>query len=544
MKAVFKAVLLGIALAMLGVFLAACQKSDLGPGDFTITVAVDGDRLVYRYDKAISVGQFLQEIGITLGEYDEVNPLTQTQLRDGMRITITRVVQRQECENQDLPYEKVTQPSQNVAPNETQLGQTGENGIVQECYRIVEKDGVETSRDKISSVVIKRPRDEIIYVGAEPPETLVPIEGVLTFILGGQAWVIVGNTANLNPLSEDNQLDGRVFDLSEDGLRLLYTRRTTDPNDPEFSNELWAVLGATSQSPQPVQLDPEDVRVAEWVPGQPYAVSYSTADPVSGGGWRAYNDLYVMQIDPETGESLADGFQELILTNSLGSYSYWGRRLVWSPDGTQLAWSNADSVGLVDLEKGDFITLMSFPEYRPLLELYQGASVWTPTLSWSEDGHLITIVHGPPYADEAPADSIIFNMAVVDVENDIQIDPFKLRTGIWSCPTYSPVISQPDGTFDYSIAYFLAREPLNSPGTQYDLVVADRDGSNDRVVFPGSGRTGLRPDPEDGIAWSPFGRQIALIYQGNLWIVDVKSGQAYQITSDGQASRPRWSRIR
>jgi len=72
-------------------------------------------------------------------------------------------------------------------------------------------------------------------------------------------------------------------------------------------------------------------------------------------------------------------------------------------------------------------------------------------------------------------------------------------------------------------------------------VVADRDGSNARVVFPGAERPGLRPDPEDGIAWSPSARQIALIYQGNLWVIDVKTGQAYQITSDGQASRPRWS---
>ncbi len=540
-----KTLLLGILLLFLGV-VAGCQDSgQAGDGDLTITVDVDGERLVYRYDRRISVGQFLTEIGVTLGEYDEVNPLMQTQLRDGMTITVTRVVQRQECEDMEVPYDTERQFTQSLPPNEERIAQTGENGVVQVCYRIIEKDGVEASRVKISQIQIKEPRKEIIYVGSEPPETLVPIDGVLTFISGGQAWIIEGNTANLNPLTEDGFLDGRVFDLSPDGRRLLYTRRTPDETDPEFSNELWVILDTTALFPRAVQLVPEDVRYAQWVPGEDaHSVSYSTANPIDEGvGWRAYNDLYVMQLDPATGETLADGFEEVISANALGIYAYWGRRFLWSPDGSQLAWSNADSVGLVDLQTGDFVPLLSFSEYAPLLERFQGATVWTPTLSWSDDGHLLTTVHGPPYADEAPEDSIIFDVAVIDVNSGFHINPFLPRAGIWASPTYSPAYEGPDGAPEYAIAYYQARDPLNSPGTQYDLVVADRDGSNARIVFPGPDRPGLRPDPEDGIAWSPTARQIALIHQGNLWVVDVKTGQAYQITSDGQASRPRWSRL-
>jgi hypothetical protein len=42
-------------------------------------------------------------------------------------------------------------------------------------------------------------------------------------------------------------------------------------------------------------------------------------------------------------------------------------------------------------------------------------------------------------------------------------------------------------------------------------------------------------------AWSPDGRQICVVYQGNLWIVDVESAVARQITLDGNASRPVWT---
>ncbi len=531
----------GVSLLCLLV-ITGCQNSDPKSDEFTVTVEVDGEHLAYRYNKHASVGQFLSEIGVTLGEYDEVNPLLQTQVRDRTRITITRVIKTDECENQTEPFTTQQQLVQGLKPGETKVGQTGENGITQVCYRVTLKDGAQTSRDEISRISIKDPRPEIIYVGSEPTGTLIPIEGVLTYVSNGQAMIIQGNTANLNPLTEDGYLDGRVFDLSQDGRQLLYTRRTADENDPQFSNELWSILDTTAAFPQQVQLIPEDVRTAQWVPGQrTYTVSYSTAN-LDGAGWRAYNDLYIMQLDPDTGEPLPNELKVIMSSNSLGSYSYWGRRFAWSPDGTYLAWANADSLGLVDLDKGEFTTLLSFREYAPLLEL---SAVWIPTLSWSDDDHLVTIAHGPSYADEAPEDSVIFDMAVADVVNGFQVNPLIPQIGIWANPAYSPVVQGADGNPSYSIAYLQARVALNSPGTQYDLWIADRDGSNAREVFPGEDRAGLRsPDPEDGIAWSPTARQIALIYQGNLWIVEVKTGQAYQITSDGQASRPRWSRTR
>ncbi|MBN1563914.1 MAG: G5 domain-containing protein, partial [Anaerolineae bacterium] len=521
-------------LALPGIVLTACQDTDPDSGSMTIRVEVDGERLVYRYAQRISVGQFLEEIGIAMDEDDEVNPLIQTQIRDEMTITVTRVVQSRECEEQPLPYAREYLETQNLPAGEEEIAQTGENGTIQICYRITEKDGIETSRVEVSRITIKEPRNELIYKGSEPLDTLIPIEGILTYLHDGQAWIIEGNTVNSNPITDDGLLDGRVFELSADGKQLLYTRSTPDEDDPSFSNELWAILDTTANFPRAVQLI-EDVRTAEWVPDQPpYTLSYSTITTTSDGeNWRAYNDLYLVQLDPESGEMLPATIKEIVGINSLGSYAYWGRRFAWSPDGTRLAWANADSLGLVNLETGDFDTLLSFQEYAPLLER---AAVWVPTLSWSAYGQLITTIHGAPYANEAPKDSIIFDMAVLDVETDLQIETFIPQIGIWSSPTYSPLVTGADGTPTYSIAYFKAKEPLNSPGSEYFLWVADRDGSNARQVFPPADQPGLRsPDPEDGIAWSPNARQIALIYQSNLWIIDLKSDQSYPITRDGRA---------
>jgi len=153
-------------------------------------------------------------------------------------------------------------------------------------------------------------------------------------------------------------------------------------------------------------------------------------------------------------------------------------------------------------------------------------------------------MHGDPYADEAPEDSIIFDLAVLDVNSDLQIKDFIPQVGIWSNPLtrrWSKMVMATQPT-----ASPILRPVIRSIVPVLNTTVGRGSGRQQRAAgFSRRGSSGLRsPDPEDGIAWGPRARQIALIYQKDLWIVDLKTGQAVQITSDGQASRPRWSRSR
>jgi hypothetical protein len=71
--------------------------------------------------------------------------------------------------------------------------------------------------------------------------------------------------------------------------------------------------------------------------------------------------------------------------------------------------------------------------------------VWVPTLSWSDDGRLITTAHGKPYGAESPEESIIFNTAVLDVADGFQVDSLFPQSGIWTNPTYSPMVQDATG---------------------------------------------------------------------------------------------------
>jgi hypothetical protein len=71
----------------------------------------------------------------------------------------------------------------------------------------------------------------------------------------------------------------------------------------------------------------------------------------------------------------------------------------------------------------------------------------------------------------------------------------------------------------------------------------DRDGSNRRTIFPANDAPGLNPQVP---AWAPdsiegqAGDFIAVVYQGNLWLVDSGNSQAYQVTGDGLVTRIDW----
>jgi hypothetical protein len=520
-------------------FIAACQDNGQPTRTELRIELLDGNvRRTYISEERVSVDEFLRQANIVIGDLDRIEPSRFTQLEDGMTITIVRGSEETTCYEEDYSFETRRIPTDSLNPGEEVIGQAGENGVQRICERCIFENGVRTTCSVTSQTPIKEAVEQIIYYGTGGVDVPILFEGKLAYISNGQAWFIEGNTRNRRALTTEGLLDGRVFELSPNGRQLLYTRFTDDKEDLEFTNELWAILD--TGNPSPVRLLPDNVLTAQWMPGESFSVSYSTANPTNTfPGYEAYNDVYIMRINSQTGQSI--DFRNVVEENALGAYSFWGTRYQWSPDGTRLAWSRADSVGLVNLDDGEYVTLLSFPEFAPALSANW---VWQPEIQWSYDGRwLITTVHGAPYSTESPENSIIFDMAVIAPDTGLLLDKFLSRTGIWATPRFSPIRQDAAGFPDFDIAYLQARDPLNSLGGEYDLIVADRDGSNPRKIFPPDGRPGIRPFNEKNtdFVWSPSGTHVALIYQGNLWIVEVLSGLNQQITIDGQASHPRWA---
>jgi hypothetical protein len=155
---------------------------------------------------------------------------------------------------------------------------------------------------------------------------------------------------------------------------------------------------------------------------------------------------------------------------------------------------------------------------------------------------LYTVEHAAPPGIASPDESQVFDLAAIPLQGGPPVQLVS-NVGMFSYPAASPFQTLSTGEATYQIAYLQAIFPTQSEISRYHLVVMDRDGSNRRVLFPPEGEPGL--DPQQ-INWSPAplsddrGLAIALIYQGNLWLVDSNSGQAQQITGDELVGRVVW----
>lgn len=506
--------------------IAGCAPQPSNP-ELILSLIADGRERTFAYDTPITVGEFLRDVGIELSDLDRVNPQSFTQIANGMTVTVVRVTEETECEEVEVPYRQRSVLNEGLAEGEERIGQAGQNGIERICYRIRVENGQAMEPVEISRVTIQSPQDEVVYIGPSGQIDPVSIAGTLAYISNGNAWMIRGSSLNKRPITTTSDLDGFVLDLSDDSNALLYSRRTNAETDIAFANELWIVNNLENTSTEPVQLVPTDVLQAYWIPNLPNTISYSTAEASeTAPGWRALNDFWAMRIDPATGDSLR--IEELIPASSFGLYSWWGTRFNWSPDGTQLAWVRADSLGIVDLETSEFLTQLEFPVFNT-----RQSWSWRSTVSWSLDNNLIATTTHVPIGNYPPETSPAFSTAVVATDGSFNA-VIADNTGIWSSPRFSPSQSQTDGY----LAYLKARDPFNSINGEYDLILADRDGSNAQTIFPENlQQAGLSGQD---IIWSPNGNQIAFIYQGNLWVIDVNSRVAHQLTLDGGASQPIW----
>lgn len=512
--------------------LAGCTSST-DTNSLLVTLVVDGQERSYPQPIAITVGEFLRIANVELGPLDEVSPPQFSQISDGLRVTVTRVQETQECENQDIPFEENRIPNEGLEPGVEQVAQSGHSGVEEICYRVTIRDGRPSERTPVRTTIITAPQNAVIYFGPTGELDPVPIEGTLAYISNGNAWVMRGTSTNKRLLTDGGDLDNRVFTLTPDGRQLLFSRKSSDPTT--YFNQLAMIADTTNVNAQPVSLRPQNVLFADWVPSQADTVSYSSGEITANSpGWQAYNDLWIMRVDPNTGDSL--NARQLIERSSGWLYSWWGTGFTWSPNGQQLAWVRADSMGLVNTDTGEFNSLLTYPVFST-----RQPWSWRATVSWSPDSSLLlTTVHGLPIGSEPAETSPAFHNAITDVNGTFQANVVE-NAGIWSKPSYSPVIEDETGTRGY-IAYLRARDLANSisESAEYDLVVADRDGSNARVVYPPTGQPGLTA-AAPFFTWNPSGTQIAFIYGGNLWVVDVESAVAHQLTLDRGASTPVWT---
>ena len=520
--------------------LAACALTPSAPAATTapvtvaVSITVDGRTQTVDLPADLTVREAIAQAGISLNDLDRVTPPAYTRLTSGVAIVVVRVTESFETDQAVLPFESQLVKNEGLPEGERRLLQAGANGAEEITYRTVFEDGVQVSRSVVKRAVLTPPTPEIIMVGSQASFTVVPLSGSLVYLNGGNAWAMRNNSGQLTPLTISGDLEGRVFDLSPDGRWLLFTRVVTDTAAADF-NTLWvqpSELGAAA-----VELPVTSALYAEWSPTQTNVIAYSTAEKTQRApGWQANNDLWLLSWAENRRTKQMEFTPTLLLDKSAGGvYGWWGTGFAFSPDGLDMAYARTDSIGVVDLQSFTAVQLIDFPAYNTHSDW-----AWFPALRWGADGRfLYSVTHGAPVALEAPEDSPAFNLTVLSATGGLRADLVP-RAGMFANPLPAPLNYSLGTAGLFRLAYLQAREPDNSAFSRYRLGVMDRDGSNARLIFPPEDQTGLAAN--SSFAWSPEGRRLAVVYDGNLWLVDADSGVSQQLTGDGLTAKVVWGK--
>jgi hypothetical protein len=514
-------------------FLTACQPPQISQSDITVRIVADGDAQQVNITAGSNVRQAIVAASVPLSDLDRLDPPGYTVLADGDTVRIHRVREEFAIQQVIIPFEHQELRNESLPEGETRLIQAGQNGLKELTYRHLYEDGVETSTSVVKEVVLKPATPEIVMLGVQMPFAPLAIPGKLVYLTSGNAWIMEGSTADRRPLIASGDLDGRIFALSPDGKWLLFTRKSSKPSAEEI-NTLW-VVSTTKKNPTPINLNISNVvHFAAWVPGQVNKVTFSTVEPrPTSPGWMAYNDLNTVSF---SSNGVVNTPEMIIGVNVGGVYGWWGATFAWSPDGTRLAYARPDGIGFVDLETGALIPWLENIAYDTHSDW-----AWLPSLAWGADGaSLFVVTHAPPTGLVSRDESPFFDLIGLSLVNRANVRLVQ-QVGMFAYPSASPLMM--NGSEEtYRIAFLEAIFPTQSETSRYRLVVMDRDGSNRQRLFPPEGLTGLNPQTP---VWAPKsapgeGDFLSILYQGNLWLVDIFSGQAQQVTGDGSISRIDW----
>jgi resuscitation-promoting factor RpfB len=164
----------------------------------TVTVLADGRRQRV-VTTAATVGQALDEAGVSVDGDDKVSQLATAAVVNGMTVTVTRVTRKTTTTRTVLEYDVVEREDPDASPGSRRVTTEGVNGLQQVTYVETYVDGKRTSRKVAKVTVLRQPVDEVVLVGPEPPPAQ-PAECADFPTTGGLNWCGLAKCeSGLNP---------------------------------------------------------------------------------------------------------------------------------------------------------------------------------------------------------------------------------------------------------------------------------------------------------------------------------------------------------
>ncbi|EFS47045.1 G5 domain protein [Cutibacterium acnes HL087PA2] len=137
-----------------------------------VTVTIGGK--TQKITAVGTVADALKAAKVEADSSDAVNPGLGTPLSDGMKITLTMVDQKSQKRRVAVPFSTKKVEDSSLPKGEIKVITKGVNGINEETWTVVFKDGKKVSEKKVSSKVVNAPVTQVVKVGTKTASSSSP----------------------------------------------------------------------------------------------------------------------------------------------------------------------------------------------------------------------------------------------------------------------------------------------------------------------------------------------------------------------------------
>lgn len=137
-----------------------------------VTVTIGGK--TQKITAVGTVADALKAAKVEVDSSDAVNPGMGTPLSDGMKITLTMVDQKSQKRRVAVPFSTKKVEDSSLPKGEIKVITKGVNGINEETWTVVFKDGKKVSEKKVSSKVVNAPVTQVVKVGTKTASSSSP----------------------------------------------------------------------------------------------------------------------------------------------------------------------------------------------------------------------------------------------------------------------------------------------------------------------------------------------------------------------------------
>lgn len=183
------------------------------------------ERDILLHTLAETVGEAIEEAGVTLGILDKVEPGMDTPIKNIDNINILRVEERIITETESIPFENQIKENENLEKGLARVITKGKDGKKETSIKIVYENGEETKREIIDEKIIQEPVAGVIEEGTKT--TLVSSRGTVTRFV--KAMEMVATAYDATFASTGKHPDHPQYGITRSGLRVRPGIVAVDP---------------------------------------------------------------------------------------------------------------------------------------------------------------------------------------------------------------------------------------------------------------------------------------------------------------------------